>query len=76
MNITCLQATLLTSKKEEGQTSLLENIKLSIHFSICNGCKSFAKQTRFITRNASDAAKHTNERLSPERKIIIKKLMK
>lgn len=76
MNITCLQATLLTSKREEGQTSFLENIKLAIHFSICNGCKSFSKQTKFITKNAKAAARFNNEKLSPEKKIIIKELMK
>ena len=76
MNITCLQATLLISKKEAGQTSVLENIKLAIHFSICNGCKSFSKQTRFITTNAKNAAKFNNEKLSPEKKTIIKELLK
>ena len=75
MNITCLQATLLTSKKEAGQTTFLENIKLNIHFSICSGCKSFAKQSQFIADNAKNAADFKNDTLSKQKKIIIKEMM-
>lgn len=75
MNITCHQATLLTSKKEAGQTTFIENIKLNIHFSICNGCKRFAKQSQFIADNAKNAADFNTETLSQQKKIIIKEMM-
>ena len=76
MNITCLQATLLTSKKEAHQTSFLENIKLALHQSICTGCKRFAMQSKFIADNAKNAADFNEKKLSQQKKIIIKKLMK
>ncbi len=75
MNITCLQATLLSSKKEAGQTSFIENIKLTLHHSICSGCKRFAIQTKFITDNAKNTGDFSNEKLSPQKKIVIKDLM-
>jgi hypothetical protein len=76
MNITCLQATLLTSKKEAGQNSFMENVKLALHHSICTGCKRFALQSKFITDNAKNSADFNEEKLSPQKKIIIKDLMK
>jgi hypothetical protein len=75
MNITCLQATLLTSKKEARQTSFMENIKLTIHYSICQGCKRFAEQSKFIGKNARNSAEFNEEKLSPQKKIIIKELI-
>ena len=75
MNITCIQATLLTSKKEERQTSFMENIKLVLHFSICAGCKRFAAQSKFISENAKNAENFNDEKLSLQKKIAIKQLM-
>ena len=76
MNITCLQATLLTSKKEAKQTSFVENIKLAMHYSICTGCKRFGLQSKFISENAKNAADYRDEQLPQQKKIIIKELMK
>ena len=75
MNITCQQATFLTSKKEARQISVVENIKLALHFSICEGCKSFASQTKFIGMNAKHAGSFTEAKLSLQKKMIIKELM-
>ena len=75
MNITCVQATLLTSKKEEGQTSFMENIKLVLHFSICAGCKKFAAHSKFISENAKNAEDFSDEKLSLQKKIVIMQLM-
>lgn len=75
MNITCLQATLLNSKKEAEQTSFMENIKLALHHSICTGCKIFALQSKFIANNAKNAADFNAAKLSPQKKIVIKELM-
>ena len=76
MNITCFQATLLTSRKEANQTSFVENIKLAFHQSICKGCKRFAIQSKFIADNAKNAADFSEAKLSAQKKIIIKELMK
>ena len=75
MNITCIQATLLTSKKEERQTSFMENIKLALHFSICAGCKRFAAHSKFISENAKNAESFSDEKLPLQKKIAIKQLM-
>ena len=75
MNITCHQATFLTSKKEEGQTSYMENIKLALHFSICAGCKRFAAHSKFISENAKNAEDFNDEKLSLQKKIAIEQLM-
>ena len=76
MNISCLQATFLSSKKEAGQTTFVENIKLSLHFSICTGCKMFASQSKIISKNAKNASEFSEETLSLEKKKSIKELMK
>lgn len=46
--ITCSDATLYVSKKEEGKLSLLNRFKLLLHLAICKFCRLFEKQNRFI----------------------------
>jgi hypothetical protein len=66
MNITCKQATILLSKKEEKQLGLLDRLKLKGHLAICSVCRLFALQTEFIRKHASHI--HTDSTLSPEAK--------
>ena len=75
MNLTCFQATFLTSKKEAKQTSILENIKLILHQSICSGCKRFAAQSKIIGDNAKNATDFDEAKLSDKQKVIIKELL-
>ena len=47
--ITCKEATAFISKKEEGKLSFIERIELFIHFIVCEFCRLFNKQNKFIT---------------------------
>ena len=75
INISCIQATLLTSKREAREISFVDNVKLVLHYSICTSCKRFALQSKFIGVNAQNAADFSEEKLSIQKKIIIKELM-
>ena len=57
--ITCKEATLYISQKEEGKLSWPSRIKLWKHLVICSICRLFAKQNDIIIKNAC----------SPENKI-------
>ncbi len=46
--ITCSDATLYVSKREEGKLSLPNRLKLFLHLVICKFCRLFEKQSRFI----------------------------
>lgn len=46
--INCRNATMLTAKKEEGKLNFAENIKLTLHISMCSFCRRFEKQSRTI----------------------------
>ena len=75
MNISCRKATMLTIKKEANETSVFENMKLSLHFSICDGCKRFASQSKLIGENAQHLDKHTDVVMAVQKKIAIKKML-
>lgn len=47
--ITCREATLYISKKEEHKLPLAERTKLFLHLMICEFCKLFYKQSRYLT---------------------------
>ncbi len=46
--VNCKEATFLMAKKEEGKLGLIDNMKLSVHTSMCSLCKKFEKQTTHI----------------------------
>ena len=48
LNISCKQATYLMGKAEEGKLSLVEQLQLWIHTSMCSLCALFRRQTRTI----------------------------
>ncbi len=75
LNITCLQATFLLSKKEEGRISLLERLQLRIHLSICAFCKLFAIQTQYIGKHATHSHEHQSVAMSNEVKQNLAKVM-
>lgn len=50
--MSCKEATLLASKKEEGRITLVERVKLAIHMFICVYCKRFVQQTNVIAHKA------------------------
>lgn len=76
LSISCKKATFLASKKEAGKISMADKIKLKLHYTICDGCKLFAKQSSFIVENSKQLHLHHNESLSNEKKEKMKKIMK
>ena len=75
INITCHKATYLSSKKEEGKATFLENVQLKMHHAICNGCKLFATQTAYIGKNASQAHQFSKAVLSDASLNKMKKMI-
>ena len=49
--ITCREATNFISQKEEGKITFSQRIKLAIHLLICEFCKLFYKQNKFLAKN-------------------------
>ena len=64
--ITCKEATLYLEKKEEKAIAIQERIKLAIHLMICEFCKLFEKQNKFINLQIKHI--HTEISLSSEEK--------
>ena len=54
--LSCKEATMLASKKEEGKITLMERLKLAIHYAMCIYCKRFAQHTRIIAGKAGQTA--------------------
>lgn len=71
--ITCKDATLFISKREERKLSLFERLKLLIHLAICEFCKLFEKQNKFLTLQIkqmhTDAVLSNSEKEQLQRKI-------
>ncbi len=75
LHITCLKATYLSSKKEEGKTTFKENVQLKIHHTICDSCKFFAKQTSYIGTNAKHGQQYISASLSQASLHKMKKML-
>lgn len=45
---TCKNATLLIEKKEAYRLTMVENIRLQLHLSICKVCRLYQMQTKLI----------------------------
>lgn len=46
--LSCYKATALMEKKNNGNTSFINNIQILMHTSVCNACKEYEKQSRVI----------------------------
>ena len=44
----CRKATFLIEKSNDAPLSFLEKVRLNMHLSVCNGCRNYLKQNRFI----------------------------
>lgn len=49
--VSCEEASLLLLKKEENKISQYEKIQLWLHLSVCELCREFQQQNRFINKN-------------------------
>lgn len=74
--ISCKEATYLVSLKEEGKLSIVKYLKLKLHLTICVLCKRFEIQTGEFCQLAKHLPEHTSNKMSTEKKIEIKLLLK
>jgi len=50
MMISCENATLFVSQKEEHKLSISNRMKLLLHLAVCKFCRLFEQQNNFLTR--------------------------
>ena len=62
LKITCDEATTICDKSQYGESSLLERIKLNLHFLVCKICSKYTKQNNAMSKlykmKANDCKKH------------------
>jgi len=56
--ITCSEATMFSIKREEANLSFSERIKLFIHLLICEFCRLFDRQHKFISLQIKNLHSH------------------
>ena len=76
LRITCDEATTICDKSQYGSSSLLEKLKLNIHFLSCKICSLYTKQNNTLTKiykGHAKSCKKTNVCMSKEDKEALKK---
>lgn len=68
---TCAEATMLSSKKEEGILSLFDLLRFYIHLAICKFCRLFERQNKFLIMQMKYV--HTESVLSDTEKEQLQK---
>jgi hypothetical protein len=61
LKITCDEATTICDKNQYGVGSLLDKVKLSIHFMNCKNCSQYTKQNNLLTQIYKGHAKSCKE---------------
>jgi hypothetical protein len=69
----CMEATMLMAKKEEGRLSFIEKTKLSLHTAMCSFCSKFEKQTCQIAEESKHV--HSDPVLSAFAKEKIERML-
>lgn len=68
----CKKSTELIEKKAFQPLTLIENIKLKLHLSMCVACKAYASQSEIIEKAIAQwFEKNKNKKLSEEVKLAI-----
>ncbi|MEO9572114.1 MAG: hypothetical protein ABJH82_14460 [Polaribacter sp.] len=76
LRITCDEATTICDKSQYGSATLLEKLKLNIHFLGCKICSLYSKQNNALTKiykGHANSCKKTKACLSKEAKETLKK---
>lgn len=50
MILSCKEAAQLASQGLDRRLGLAERVALRLHLAICNGCRNFSKQVRFLRK--------------------------
>mgnify|MGYP000038252272 FL=1 len=76
LKITCDEATTICDKNQYGEASLMDKVKLNIHFIRCKICFKYTKQNLTLTKLYKGHARSCKELkhcISPEDKEAMKK---
>lgn len=79
IKITCKEATSICTKSQYGEATLLDKIKLNIHFITCKVCRTFSRQNSELSNMCAMAKKYQEKHkccLSQEDKEKWKKEIK
>lgn len=74
MKLSCIKSTVLIEKKELFGLSIIENVKLSFHLSICSSCKDYKRQSQLIDAALRQQFVTKLEFTEAEKQEIINKL--
>lgn len=58
LKITCEEATLICTKSQYGEATLLDKFKLNLHFVYCKICRKFSKQNSQLSDMCNLAKQH------------------
>ncbi|MGY6650100.1 hypothetical protein [Wenyingzhuangia sp. IMCC45574] len=58
LKITCEEATMICTKSQYGEATLLDKIKLNLHFVYCKICRKFSKQNNELSGMCKLAKQH------------------
>ncbi|MGB0891164.1 MAG: hypothetical protein ACPGUU_02345 [Flavobacteriaceae bacterium] len=78
LKITCDEATTICDKSQYGESSLLERIKLNLHFLMCKICIKYTKQNSTMTQlfkmKAKDCKEHHHCMSNNDKEALKKQL--
>ena len=74
--ITCKEATLLISVRDDQQLSLMVKFKLKLHLFLCKTCFYFAKHVEILQQSIKKLTQDKNISFSEEKKKELEKLIK
>ncbi|RCS26097.1 hypothetical protein DUT90_09985 [Polaribacter sp. WD7] len=75
LKITCDQATTICDKNQYGEASLLEKLKLNLHFIRCKICFKYTKQNMTLTKiykGHARSCQHVNHCMPDNAKDLLK----
>jgi hypothetical protein len=79
LRLTCQEASLLISKRQETKLTWQENVKLRFHLSICEPCTRFAKQVVVLDASLSRFFKSSSgksQQFSSQKKNDLEEMIK
>jgi hypothetical protein len=74
--ITCKEATMLISMRDEQALSRLEKFKLKLHLLLCKTCFYFAKHVEILQKSIKKLTEDNTIAFTDEKKTALEKLIK
>lgn len=76
LKITCDEATTICDKNQYGEATLLDKIKLNIHFIYCKICREYSSQNNILTtlyKGHAKSCQQIKHCLTQDDKLVLKK---